>query len=106
MEFNIEQQQITLNELERQNNELSQQTLSLQGDNERLIEQIQQYESTMIQKDDMFKAQQDITQQLEQRYSELEQKHAEQHALMIKVHILFINSTEKSLHFIFSYQHI
>jgi len=33
----------------------------------------------------MFKVQQDITQQLEQRYNQLEQKHNEQHALMIKV---------------------
>ncbi|CAF4276486.1 unnamed protein product, partial [Adineta steineri] len=40
---------------------------------------------TILQKDDLFKVQQDITQQIEQRYAELEQKHNEQHTLMIKL---------------------
>ncbi|CAF3987060.1 unnamed protein product, partial [Rotaria sordida] len=85
LELTIEQQQINLNELEKHHNELSQQLITLQNDNERLLEQIHQYETTIIQKDDLFKVQQDITQQFEQRYTELEQKHNEQHALMIKL---------------------
>ncbi|CAF3478243.1 unnamed protein product [Rotaria socialis] len=81
----IEQQQANYSELERQHNELSQTMMSLQTDNERFLEQIQQYETTIMQKDDMLKVQQDITQQLEQRFAELEQKHTEQHSLMIKL---------------------
>jgi len=85
LELTIEQHQINFNELDKRYNELLQQINSLQNDNHQLIEQIQQYETTLIQKDDMFKVQQDITQQFEQRYIQLEQKHNEQHALMIKV---------------------
>ncbi len=85
MELTIEQHQINFDDLEKRYNELLQQITSLQNDNQHLIEQIQQYEITFIQKDDMFKVQQDITQQFEQRYIQLEQKHNEQHALMIKV---------------------
>lgn len=85
MELTIEQHQINFDDLEKRYNELLQQLTSLQNDNQHLIEQIQQYEITLIQKDDMFKVQQDITQQFEQRYIQLEQKHNEQHALMIKV---------------------
>ncbi len=85
MELTIEQHQINFDDLEKRYNELLQQLTSLQNDNQHLIEQIQQYEITLIQKDDMFKVQQDITQQFEQRYNELEQKHYEQHALLIKV---------------------
>ena len=71
MKSTIEQQQTNYNELERQHNELSQTMSSLQTDNERFLEQIQQYEATIMQKDDMLKVQQDITQQLEQRFAEL-----------------------------------
>ncbi|CAF4965323.1 unnamed protein product, partial [Rotaria sp. Silwood1] len=85
LQLTIEQQQINFNELEKHHNELSEQLISLQNDNERLLEQIQQYETTILQKDDIFKVQQDLTQQFEQRYNELEQKHNEQHALMIKL---------------------
>jgi len=85
LELTIEQDQLNFNELDKRYNELLQQINSLQNDNHQLIEQIQQYETTLIQKDDMFKVQQDITQQFEQRYIQLEQKHNEQHALMIKV---------------------
>ncbi|CAF4635512.1 unnamed protein product, partial [Rotaria sp. Silwood2] len=85
LNLTLEQQQINFNELEKHHNELSEQIISLQNHNERLLEQIQQYETTIIQKDDIYKVQQDITQQLEQRYNELEQKHNEQHALMIKL---------------------
>jgi predicted nuclease with TOPRIM domain len=85
LELTIEQHQINFDDLEKRYNELLQQLTSLQNDNQHLIEQIQQYEITLIQKDDMFKVQQDITQQFEQRYIQLEQKHNEQHALMIKV---------------------
>jgi hypothetical protein len=56
----------------------------------------------------MFKVQQDITQQLEQRYNQLEQKHNEQHALMIKV-LHKKNKMNKNLilwFLFFSYQHI
>jgi len=85
LELTIEQHQNNFDDLEKRYNELLQQITSLQNDNQHLIEQIQQYEITLIQKDDMFKVQQDITQQFEQRYIQLEQKHNEQHALMIKV---------------------
>ncbi|CAF0737724.1 unnamed protein product [Adineta steineri] len=84
-ESTIEEQQMNFDELKTRYNELSQQTATLQTDNERLFEQIQQYETTILQKDDLFKVQQDITQQIEQRYAELEQKHNEQHTLMIKL---------------------
>jgi hypothetical protein len=85
LELTIEQQQINFDDVEKRYQELLEQINSLQNDNQRFIEQIQQYEITIIQKDDLFKTQQDLTQQVEQRYIELEQKHNEQHALMIKV---------------------
>ncbi len=85
MELNIEQQQINYDDTEKRYQELLEQINSLQNENQHFIEQIQQYEITMIQKDDLVKNQQDLTQQIEQRYIELEQKHNEQHALMIKV---------------------
>ncbi|UJR31736.1 hypothetical protein I4U23_019216 [Adineta vaga] len=84
-ESTIQQQESNYNELEQRYNELSQQMNNLQNDNERLLEQIQQYEATLVQKDDMFKVQQDLTQQVEQRYAELEEKHREQHTLMMKL---------------------
>ncbi len=85
MELTIEQQQINYDDTEKRYQELLEQINSLQNENQHFIEQIQQYEITMIQKDDLVKNQQDLTQQIEQRYIELEQKHNEQHALMIKV---------------------
>jgi hypothetical protein len=85
LELTIEQQQINYDDTEKRYQELLEQINSLQNENQHFIEQIQQYEITMIQKDDLVKNQQDLTQQIEQRYIELEQKHNEQHALMIKV---------------------
>ncbi len=85
MELTLEEHQINFNELDKRYNDLLQQIDSLQTDNQRFIEQIQQYEITLIQKDELFKTQQDLTQQFEQRYLALEEKHNEQHALMIKV---------------------
>jgi myosin heavy subunit len=85
LELTLEEHQINFNELDKRYNDLLQQIDSLQTDNQRFIEQIQQYEITLIQKDDLFKTQQDLTQQFEQRYLALEEKHNEQHTLMIKL---------------------
>jgi chromosome segregation ATPase len=85
LELTIEQHQINFTDLEQRHNDLSQQLISLQNHNEQLLEQIQQYDMTIIQKDELLKVQQDITQEIEQRYLQLEQKHNEQHALMIKL---------------------
>lgn len=87
MELNIEQNQINFDDLNKRYSDLLEQITSLQNDNQNLIEQIQQHEITLIQKDEMFKVQQDLTQQSEQRYLQLEEKHQEQHDLMLKVFI-------------------
>ena len=101
MELTIEQQQINYDDLDKRYQELFEQINSLQIENQRLIEQIQQYETTIIQKDELFKNQQDLTQQVEQRYIELEQKHTEQHALMIKVLPPPFNNKKSVSYFLF-----
>lgn len=57
----------------------------LQSEHERLVGEIQQCQTAIAQKDEVLRVQQDVTQQLEERYAQLEEKHKEQHATMIKV---------------------
>ena len=85
MKSTNEQQELNNNELEKQHSELSQQLTSLKNDNERLVEQIQQDKLIIVEKETLFKTQQDLKQQIEQQYAELEQKHNEQHTLITKV---------------------
>lgn len=85
MESTYEQQQLTLDESEARLNSLLEQNSSYEAANQRCLEDIQQYELTIIQKDDTIRNQQDLFNQTEQRYAELEQKHRDQHELMVKL---------------------
>ena len=94
------------------------QMVLLQSEHERLIGEIQQCQTAIAQKDEVLRVQQEVTQQLEERYAQLEEKHKEQHATMIKVttrSILFSFPDDEEDYFfllcsrfwpIFSYQHI
>jgi len=101
LELTILEQQKTIDELEKRSNDFLEQINSLQNDNQRLMEQIQQYDISLLEKDEAFKIQQDITQQFHQRYEQLEQKYNDQHGLILKVQQNFFYDEEKFIRFFF-----